>query len=106
MSQRSPGVIGAGGLLDQQPGRLDAGRHVGELDLDRLVAGDRLAEGLALLGVAERVFERGAGNADAAGRNIDPAELEPAERVAQPLAFFQPDQPAGRDAVVLEDQFG
>ena len=67
---------------------------------------DGPAEGLALLGVAERVLHGGARDADAAGRDIDAAELQPAERMAQPLAFLQPDQPVGGYPVVLEDEFG
>jgi hypothetical protein len=37
--------------------RLDLGGHLGELELDRLVLGDRLAEGLALLGVGDGQLE-------------------------------------------------
>src|SRR3982074_1772156 len=47
-------VLLARRLVDQQPRRLDLGAHVGELALDRLELGDRPAERLALLGVAER----------------------------------------------------
>src|SRR6266850_510624 len=37
--------------------------HVGELELDRLVLGNRLAERLALLGVAQAELERALGDA-------------------------------------------
>ena len=67
---------------------------------------DGPAEGLALLGVAERVLHGGARDADAAGRDIDAAELQPAERMAQPLTFLQPDQAVGGYPVVLEDELG
>src|SRR5665648_102889 len=36
-----PRVLLECGLVGEQPGRLDLGREVGELDLDRLVGGDR-----------------------------------------------------------------
>src|SRR5262249_14321764 len=45
------GVLHPRRLAGDQARRLDLGRHVGELELDRLVLGDRLAEGLALLAV-------------------------------------------------------
>ena len=48
--------------------RLEHCVHVGELELDRLVLGDRDAEGLALLRVPDRRLERGAGHADGAPR--------------------------------------
>src|SRR6185436_19484348 len=49
----APRVLLACGGRDQVLGGLDAGRHVGELGLDQLVLGDRLAECTALLGVAD-----------------------------------------------------
>ena len=51
----------------EQPGRVHLCGHVGELELDRLVLGDRLAEGLALLGVAQAELER-AGRCPRRGR--------------------------------------
>jgi hypothetical protein len=39
-------------LAVEQAGGLVGHRHLGDHELDRLVLGDRLAEGLALLGVA------------------------------------------------------
>src|SRR5258707_8702533 len=47
------GVLHASGFAGDEAGGLDLRRHVGELELDRLVLGDRLAEGLALLAVTE-----------------------------------------------------
>ena len=61
-------VLHAGRLHGQQPGRLDLAACVGELELDRLVLGDLLAERLALLGVAEAELERALGDANAARR--------------------------------------
>ena len=57
MSQRSPASYLRAACSHEQPRRLDARRHVGQLELDRLVLGDRLAERLALLRVREGVLE-------------------------------------------------
>src|SRR3954452_21652364 len=51
-------VLHARGLEHQQPRRLDLGGHVGELELDRLVLGDRLAERPPLLRVAQPQLQR------------------------------------------------
>ena len=78
---RSPGErlrhagleVGARGILQprrlqrQQPGCLDLRGHVGELELDRLVLRDRLAERLALLRVAQRELQRALGDPAARG---------------------------------------
>src|SRR5687768_12341418 len=58
-------VVGLRRLLDQQARRLHARGHLAQLELDRLVLGDRLAEGLARLGIAHRVVERRLGDAGA-----------------------------------------
>src|SRR5215210_6734297 len=64
------GVLHARGLQREQSRGLDLGGHVGELELDRLVLRDRLAEGLALLGVAQGELESALGDAHPAGRNV------------------------------------
>ena len=61
------GVLQPGRVDHQQVRGLDLGGHLGELERDRLVVGDRLAERLALLGVGD-------------------AELERAEQIPQPRA--------------------
>src|SRR5262249_49278119 len=60
-----------GCLVGQELGGLDARGHLGELGLDELVLRNGLAEGLALLGVADRVLEGRPGEAHAARRHID-----------------------------------
>src|SRR5271155_3997076 len=70
------GVLHPRRLASQEPRRLDLGRHVGELELDRLVLGDWLAEGLSLLAVAQRQLQSPLGDTNAAGRDVDPADLE------------------------------
>ena len=54
--------------MRQQARGVDLGGHVGELELDRLVLGDRLAERLALLGVFERELQGALRDARRRGR--------------------------------------
>src|SRR5215217_5390971 len=79
-------VLHAGGLERQQPRRLDLRGHVGELELDGLVLGDRLAERLALLAVAQAELQRALGDADAARGDVDAADLERVHHLAEALA--------------------
>src|SRR5262245_24525707 len=74
-------VVGARGRLDQQARGLGPRRHVGELQLYRLVLGDRLAEALALLGVAQGFLQAGAGEPRAPRRDVDAPELEPVQHL-------------------------
>ena len=70
-------------VLGEQPRRLEPGRHVGQLELDRLVLADRLAHGLALLCIGERGVEGGPRHADGTRRDVDAAHLEHAEDLGQ-----------------------
>src|ERR1019366_1595235 len=63
-------VLQARRAQSEQPGGVDLGGHVGELELDRLVLCDRLAERLALLGVAQSQLQGALGDADAACGDI------------------------------------
>ncbi len=67
---------------------------------------DRLAEGLAHLGIAQRFIQRRLRNADAARRDVDAAKLQAGQSVLQAEPFHAPDQPVGRHAIVLEYEFG
>ncbi len=103
------GVLHPRRLAGQQAGRLDLGRHVGELELDRLVLGDRLAEGLALLAVAEGQLERALGDADAAGGDVDAADLERVHHLHEALpdaGLLAAQHPLGRAAVAVVDELG
>src|SRR5262249_6014145 len=88
----------------EQPRGAGARGHLGELELDRLVLADRLAEGLADLGVARGEPQRALGDAHAARRDIDAAELEAARDLGEAAALDLADQMIGRHAIVLEDQ--
>ena len=65
---------------------------------------DRLAERLPLLGVAQRVLERGPADAERAAGDLDPADLEAAHHLREPLALGPAEQRCPRDMEVVEDQ--
>src|SRR6266851_4932382 len=65
-----------GRLKGQKLGSLEARGHLGQLGLDELVLRDGLAEGLTLLGVADRVLEGRPSQAHAARRHVDAPALQ------------------------------
>ena len=67
-------------LIDEGPYRLVLGHHVGDLELDALVHGDGLAEGLPLLDVVDAYLHRPLGGADAAGGDEHPGRVEALHR--------------------------
>src|SRR4051794_30887885 len=91
------GVLEPRRLAREEPRRLHLGGHVGELELDRLVLGDRLAEGLALLRVAQRQLERALGDPDAASSHVHAADLERVHHL--PEALVEAGLLAAEDAV-------
>src|SRR4051794_26290859 len=72
-----------GGAVREEPGRLDLGGELGDLPLDALHVGDRLAERGALLHVLDRVHERAFREADAARRDDRPHRIEAEHRKAE-----------------------
>ena len=62
-------------LPGQQPRGFDPRRHVRQLDLDRLVLGNRLAESLARLGIGQGLFKARPRDTDPARRDIDAAKI-------------------------------
>ena len=95
-------VLLGGGLEGQQPGRLDRRRHVGQLELDGLEVGDGLPELFPLLGVSNRVLERGARHADAARGDVDAPDLERRQHVPETVPFL-PDQAVPRNLAILQN---
>src|SRR4051794_5445641 len=79
------GVLHPRGLEREQAGGLDLGGHVGELELDRLVLRDRLAERRALLRVAQGEFERALADAHAARGDVHAADLERVHHLREAL---------------------
>ena len=80
----------------------DLRRHVGELEIDRLMLDERLAEARPLARVGERRVERRARHADRLRRDADAPRLEIRERDPVALAFA-PEQIRGGHPAVLED---
>ena len=104
MSQRSPRSKALGGIERQQARGAGPRRHLADLERNRLVLDDRLAEGLAQLRVAGGKPQRALGDADTARRHVDAAEFEAAGHLGEAAALDLADQMIGRDAVILEDQ--
>src|SRR3954447_11057305 len=103
------GVLHARGADGEHPRGLELGGHVGELELDHLVLGDRLAERLALLGVLDRQLEGALGQADAAGGDVDAADLERVHHLREALveaAVLAAEDRVRRRLVAVEDQLG
>src|SRR5882757_6063749 len=102
------GVLHPRRFAGDQAGRLQARRHVGELELDRLMLGDLLAEGFALLAVFERQLERSLGDADAAGGDVDAADLERVHHLREALAdaVGATEDAGGRALVAVVDELG
>ena len=98
------GVVGARGGFGEKTGRLEPGRHLRELDLNRLMLADGLAECLADLRVRDALLEAGTGNAAPARRDVDSAESETSEDLLQAPALHVSDEILFRDLAVVEDQ--
>ena len=86
--QGLPAVAQRRGVQVHLPAGFDAGRHVGEAEVDRLMLDQRLAHALALARVREGGFERGARNAGRLRGDVDAAGLEVRQRDPIALAFL------------------
>ena len=74
-------------------------------EADALILRDQLTEGLAGLGVFQRLFQRPAAIADRAGRVIDPTDGDPIDRGCEPLMQAANKLPR-LDLDVFKTQFG
>src|SRR5205085_14590 len=102
-------ILQAAGAQRQQPRGLDLRRHVGELELDRLVFGDRLAERFSLLGVAQRQLQRALGDTYAARGHVDAAHLQGVHHLGEALVqagLLAAEDVLGRAAVAVEHELG
>src|SRR4051794_2339383 len=93
------GHLALGCAACEQPGRLQPRRHLGELELDRLVLSDRLAERRPQLGVTDRCVERRTRHPDRAGSDVDTSDLERTQDLRQAAPELADEVRAG-DAVV------
>ena len=89
--------------MDEEPGRVDLRRHVGELVLDRLEVGDRASERVPLLRVLACDVVRRLRDPDRLRGDPDPAAVERRHRDVEALALLV-QQPVGVDARVDGDR--
>jgi len=94
------------GIDHHQVGRFDFRGHLGQLKCDRLVFGDRLAEGLALLGVPHGEFERADADTTRPRRDVHPADLDAVHHLEEPLPGCLAENVAGIGHIAVEDQLG
>ena len=97
-------VLEPRGAPDEEPAHLGAGGHLGDELLDQLVLADLLAEGVPLVGVADRRVETGLGEADRAGRDGEPALVDGAHRDEEALALLADPVLDGHRHVVEVDE--
>src|SRR5579859_7189869 len=99
------------GTPDEQPRGVDLHGHVGQLETDRLVLPQRLAELLAVLGVVERELIRGArdaqrARADARARGLERHQSTQRSGSGIVRVGFATKPVVERDVAVLEDDLG
>ena len=98
-----PGVAQGRGAIREPPRRLELGRDVGELELDRLELRDGLAELHALPRVVRRHVEHGLGQAERQRGDRDAPDLERAQELAEPHRRIADEVIVG-DPDVVEEQ--
>ncbi|VAZ84999.1 hypothetical protein LAUMK42_03830 [Mycobacterium persicum] len=86
--------------------RFDLGRHLGQLECDGLVLGDRLPEGVALLRVSHRQLEGSNGDTTGARRNVHPADFDAVHHLEEALPRDAAEDVVGGCPITVEDEFG
>ncbi|MNM80956.1 hypothetical protein D3C81_929390 [compost metagenome] len=89
------------GQAHHLPAGGEVGEHVGELELQGLELGQRLAELLAFLDIAQRLLQRGLGGAEGAAGDVQAAAVQSLHGVDEALAF-RADAVARRNAHAFE----
>ena len=79
-------------------------RHLTQLELDRLMLADRLAEGPARLRVVCGQFQRSFGNADTPCGDVDATELKATRRLVKSLPFDAANQVFGGNTIIFESK--
>ena len=101
LGQRAELVHAPGRLVDQRAQHLGLSRQLDQRELDGLVAGQRLAERLAGVGVLDRTADAELGGAQAGGGLPDAVLVEEVLDDLEPAALAAEDG-AGRDADVIQ----
>ncbi len=99
------GVESRGRPPGEQPRRLHLGRHVRQLQLDRLEVRDRAAESMALACVGERAVEACLRHTHGPAGDVDATELERRQRLLQPLTLLPAQHVLDRHATVAQEHF-
>src|ERR1700734_3002962 len=82
------GILQPGRVDHHQMSGLDFGCHFRDLEGNGLVLGDRLAEGVTLLGVACGELERADGHPDRPGRYVDASNLDAVHHLIETLPRY------------------
>ena len=90
-------------LPDHQPCRLQLRRHVRKAELHRLKAANRLAELLAVGGIALCQFQRRPRRADGAGADVEPTAIKAHHRDLEAVALIADEIFHRHPAIVEED---
>ena len=91
-------------MVHQVPRRLDLGCHVGELEMDSLEGGHRLAELFALRGVGNALVQCPFCDSQRQGSQADPAGIERLQEVDEAFAGLAQNVFLGDDRI-LENEF-
>ena len=100
---RRPRVVRRRGRAHQQPGRLGAGRHLGEGVLDRLLPEQQVAVDLAGQRPVQRGVERRLGHADRERADARPEQVERAHRHREAVVDLS-EHVVGGDPDAVEDE--
>ena len=97
-------VLLAGGEVGELAGDHDLDRHHRELGIDAGEGDQRLAELVAVPGVAQGELQRALRHADGAGGGLDAGGLEGAHELLEALALDAAEKVRGRDAEAVEGE--
>ena len=97
-------VVAVGGVAGELAGGGELGRHVGQVVADGLVLPDRLAEALPLLGVPQRILQRGRRHAERARRDLNASGLKAFHHLRETLARLAAEDRRRGHAAVVERQ--
>src|SRR6266536_4665338 len=96
-------VLGLRRALGEEPGRVDPGRHLGQIETDRLELADSAAKLPTLLRIPERRFVRAPRDPHRERRDRDPAGVQDLHRVGESFPL-RPEEVLRRDPAVLHHE--
>src|SRR6266540_862349 len=96
-------VLGLRRALREEPGRVDPGRHLGQIETDRLELAESTAKLPTLLRILERRFVRAPRDPHGERRDRDPAGVQDLHRVGESFPL-RPEEVLLRDPAVLHHE--